>query len=76
MINFENILIAAIFVLFNIIWVIAAKRENGTFSKQETGQLLLGNLSLYMGLIKGEEIMFSIAIGSFLASIGLTLFKK
>lgn len=74
--NFNNFIIGFIFIIFNTVWIWVAMKENGHFSKQEAGQLLLGNLTIYMGLINGDELKFGIAIGSFLASIGLTMIKK
>jgi hypothetical protein len=74
--NFNYIVIAFAFLIFNSIWIYAAKKENGTFTKQEAVQLMLGNMTLYMGLISGDEIKFYACLGSLLLSVGLSLYKK
>jgi len=63
-------------LLYNIIWIVVAKKHNGNFDKKETVQLLLGNLTVVIVYAEFTEhaidwLKWLIVLGSLLFSVGL-----
>ena len=72
----EQIFTGILFVLFSFLWIRAASKENGEFSKKETVQLLLGGafcLILYSE-VTGNPIDWAkwlITLGSLIVSVAI-----
>ena len=75
-----QIFIGLIFILFSVLWIYAARKENGSFDKKEVVQLLLGGafcLILFQEVTEApvDWAKWTLVLGSLITSVGIKAFE-
>ena len=71
-----KIFLGFVALLYNVVWIRVAKKQNGKFDKKEAVQLLLGNLTVAIVYAEFttnpiDWLKWLIVLGSLLFSVGL-----